>query len=92
MAEPVKPANNSIAFAVTSMVTGIVGLILGVFFWLSLPLAAVAITFGALGMRRPIGKGMAIAGLVTGSVAALIGLCIIMLALIAANTPTYYTY
>lgn len=94
MAETTTKQTGGIGFAVTSLVTGIVGLLLGFFFWLSLPLAAVAITFGALAMRRggP-GKGMAIAGLVTGCIAALAALFIIMLAIIAAvSTPSYPSY
>jgi hypothetical protein len=95
MANETTKTKGSMAFSVTSLVTGIVGVLFGFFFWMSLPLAAVAITFGALSLKKGSpGKGMAIAGLVTGVIAALAGLFIVLLAIIgaAATTPTYYYY
>jgi len=64
-------------FAVTALVTGIVGLVLSWVPGLDLVLAIVAITFGSLGWhyanaRSLAGKGMAIAGLVMGIITAVI--------------------
>lgn len=92
-----------VAFGVTSLVTGIVSVISGLIFWVSLPLAAVAIVFAALGMRRSDSRSLAIAGLVTGAVGAFIALATIVLAVIAVtagapsvpdynNTPSVHFY
>lgn len=74
---PQPPHSKTSGFAVTALVTGIVGL---VFSWvplLDLVLAIVAVTFGALGWhyastRGQAGKGMAIAGLVMGILTAVL--------------------
>ncbi len=87
-----------VAYGVTSLVTGIVALVGAWLIWISLPLAVLAIVFGALGMKRPDSKGLAIAGLVTGSVAALIALVIVFFWILAITvaapgfdtTPGYY--
>jgi len=84
-----------VAYGVTSLVTGIVALLAGWFVWFSLPLGAIAIIFGALGMKRPDSKGLAIAGLVTGSIGAFIGLVVIFFFVLAVtvgapSTPSYY--
>ena len=95
--ETTKTQPRSIAFPVTSLVTGIIGMLFGFFFWMSLPLAAVAISFGAMSLKKGTPeKGMAIAGLVTGIIAALAGLFIMLLTFIgvaaSTPTPTYYYY
>jgi hypothetical protein len=64
-------------FAVTALVTGIVGLVLSWVPGLDLVLAAVAIVFGSLGWhyagtRGLAGKGMAIAGLTMGIITVVI--------------------
>jgi hypothetical protein len=74
-----------VAFGVTSLVTGIVSVVSGLIFWVSLPVAVVAIVFGALGMKKPDSRPLAIAGLVTGAVGAFIALAVIVLAIIAVN-------
>lgn len=94
-----QPVNGGgVSYGVTSIVTGIVALTGAWLIWISLPLAALAIIFGALGIKRPDSKGLAIAGLVTGSVAALIALVILFFWVLALTvsapgfdaTPTYY--
>ncbi len=97
MAQEVKiqKTGGGVAYGVTSLVTGIVALLAGWFVWFSLPLGAIAIIFGALGMKRPDSKGLAIAGLVTGSIGAFIGLVVIFFAIVAVTVgapsgPTYY--
>lgn len=65
---PAAPSGLSVA----SMVLGILTL---PFFWwglATLAMVVLAITFGAIGIGRPGGRGMATAGLVLGSVGALI--------------------
>ncbi|MEQ2527880.1 DUF4190 domain-containing protein [Bacillaceae bacterium CLA-AA-H227] len=52
--------------AVTALVLGIVGLVLGWVPVLPYPLGILAIIFGFIGMRKPIKKGLAITGLITG--------------------------
>lgn len=52
--------------AITSMILGIVGL---VFFWVPFipyPLAILAVIFGFVGMKKVVGKGFSVAGIVTG--------------------------
>jgi len=91
-----QPAHGGgVAYGVTSLVTGIVALLAGWFVWFSLPLGAIAIVFGALGMKRPDSKGMAIAGLITGAIGAFIGLVVVFFFVLAVtvgapSTPPYY--
>jgi hypothetical protein len=74
MPQPIQ--NDSPAFGITSMVTGIVALVLVWIPLINFALSTIAIIFGVLGLRKPASKGMAIAGLATGSVAMLITLII----------------
>ena len=59
--------------AITSLVLGIVSLVISVFFaglnWLGIPVAIVGIILGALGRKNAEKKGMATAGLVMSIIA-----------------------
>lgn len=96
MAEPKNSTPTaSSAFSITSLVTGITGL---VFIWAPLfgfVLSVLAIIFGGIALKKQFpSKGMAIAGLITGivGVAIVIFVCILVLAGISlsASTPDYY--
>jgi hypothetical protein len=71
-------------FAITSMVLGIISVVICLIWPVSIPLAIIAVVFAiiALVKRRP-GKGMSIAGLVTGGVTLLIMGSILLVGLIA---------
>ncbi|TAL14675.1 hypothetical protein EPN95_02105 [Patescibacteria group bacterium] len=98
----VQPTNSgSVAFSVTSLVTGVVAFLTGWIFFLSIPVGAVAIVFAAINLKKGYGgKGLAIAGLVTGIVGAAFGLGVLVLAIIGSLNagapsvpqPGYYTY
>lgn len=85
---PRVPVQPSSGFAVTALVTGIVG---AVFSWvpgLGLLLGIIAVTFGGIGLVKAnhgtaAGKGMAIAGLVLGILA--IGVFILLIAVVASG-------
>ena len=64
------------------MVLGIIALVLFCVFYISIPCAIVAIIFGILGLKST-EKGMAIAGLVTGSIGLFISIAIIVIVFIA---------
>lgn len=86
-AEPAAPAPVSPTptngLAVAALVTGIVAVITGwVPFW-GLLVGVAAVVLGILGLKKATGKGMAIAGLVTGAVGALWGLLVSVLFVIA---------
>lgn len=52
--------------AVASMVLGIIGLVL---FWVPImpyPLAILAVIFGFVGLKKPVGKGFSVTGVITG--------------------------
>lgn len=95
MAQQTTAPTNSAAFGITSMVTGILSLVL---FWLpfiNFALGVVAVIFGVLGLKKPGSKGMSIAGLSTGGLGLLISLFqgIFWIAVVlgaAAGTPTSY--
>lgn len=90
------PAASS-AFSITSLVTGITGL---VFIWapfFSIVLSILAIVFGGIALKRKNpGRGMAIAGLVTGIVAFALLLMSFIFVLIGVSmvvsAPEYYQY
>ncbi len=63
--------------SITSMVLGIVSIVLCCVYYISIPSSILAIIFGAVGMKKG-GKGMAIAGIVCG----IIGLALYILAII----------
>lgn len=73
------------ALAIVSLVTGILSLITGP---LGIVLGGVALACGIPAMRRPDGgRGLAIAGVVTGGVGLLVGLGIVLLAYAGVLTP-----
>lgn len=88
------PVHHGTGFAVTSLVTGIVSLVLFFIPVFGFMLGAVAVVFGSISMRHPEGRGMAIAGLVTGSVTVLISMIILAFWLLAWTfappQPSYY--
>lgn len=65
--------NTSKGLSVAALVLGIVGLVLCAVPMLGFLLGVIALIFGIIGIRRQPAKGMAITGIVTGSVAILIG-------------------
>lgn len=73
-----EPKKEKKGFCIASMVLGIVALVFFCIWYISIPCGILAIVFGILGVKT-IHKGMAIAGLITGS----IGLVISMIILIA---------
>lgn len=74
--------------AVTSLVFGIISLVIGFFFrWLGAIIALVGIILGAVGRKNPEKKGIATAGLVLS----IIGLVISIIMLIACNAVSVGT-
>lgn len=64
-------------FAIASMVLGIVALVLFCIWYISIPCGILAIIFGILSVKST-GKGMAIAGLITGGIGTAIAFIIFM--------------
>jgi membrane-bound ClpP family serine protease len=78
--------NPSKAFAITSLVLGIVSIPFICCTWVGLVIAIAGLVFGILSItRKESGKGMAIAGIVCSSVAAVV---IIILLIVAAMSPS----
>lgn len=97
---PTAPAAPSNGFAVTSLVTGILAAVTGVFsigtlFILSIPLGIIGLVFGILGLRHNQSKGMSIAGIVTSSAGLFAGLAFLTWVILAiaigtaAGFPSY---
>lgn len=72
------PKKERKGFCIASMVLGIVALVFFCIWYISIPCAILAIIFGILGIKTPT-KGMAIAGLVTGSIGLVVSIAIIIL-------------
>lgn len=72
-----EPKKNRKGFCITSMVLGIIALVFFCVWYISIPCAILAIIFGILGIKST-GKGMAIAGLVTGSIGLIVSIAIIV--------------
>lgn len=73
--EVVKEESKTICgFSIAALVLGIVSLVLLCAWVVSIPCSILAIIFGILGIKKP-GKGMAIAGIITGSIAFAIWVC-----------------
>lgn len=73
---PVAEPSNGMAIA--SMVVGIVGLLTS-WFTIGFIAGVVALILGILSVKKPKGKGMAIAGIVTGGLAMLTGIIVFMI-------------
>lgn len=72
-----EPKKDRKGFCIASMVLGIIALVLFCVWYLSIPCAILAVIFGILGIKSK-GKGMAIAGLVTGSIGLVVSVFIII--------------
>jgi hypothetical protein len=75
----------SIGLSVTSMVLGIISLVIFCIWFISMPLAIMAIIFGSIGMSKG-GKGMAIAGVVCAISAIFLFLVFLIIGLTAGPT------
>ncbi len=73
------------AFAITSLVTGIVAFVLG-FTFIGFILGAAAVVFGILALKKNQNKGMAIAGIITGGLGFIASLIVTAIAIIALAT------
>jgi hypothetical protein len=81
--QPPAPQGGSIGLAVTSMILGIISLICFCAWYISLPLALIAIVLGFIAKGQADrgqagGRGMAVAGLVLGSIAVLLALILMV--------------
>ncbi|HWT40031.1 MAG TPA: DUF4190 domain-containing protein [Dongiaceae bacterium] len=77
------PASHSNGLGIAALVVGIVAIISGwVPFW-SVLVGAAAVVLGILGLKKAQGKGMSIAGIITGAIGLLWGLLITILFIVA---------
>lgn len=76
-----EPKKEKKGFCIASMVLGIVALVFFCIWYVSIPCGILAIIFGILGIKS-INKGMAIAGLITGSIGLVISTLIVIFILI----------
>lgn len=72
-----EPKKDRKGFCIASMVLGIIALVFFCIWYVSIPCAILAIIFGVLGIKST-GKGMAIAGLITGSIGLVVSILIIV--------------
>lgn len=72
-----EPKKEKKGFCIASLVLGIVALVFFCLWYISIPCGILAIIFGILGIKS-INKGMAIAGLITGSIGLVIATLIIV--------------
>lgn len=73
-----EPKKEKKGFCIASMVLGIVSLVFFCIWYISIPCGILAIIFGILGIKT-INKGMAIAGLITGSIGLVVSTLIIII-------------
>ncbi len=77
MGEAPQPQGKGVAIA--ALVLGIVSLALCLYWFLSIPAGIVAIVLGVIARRRGVGAGMALAGIITGALGAVLGFVILVL-------------
>jgi len=70
--QPAAPSSSTNGLAIASLVTGILAFLCGLFF-MGLVFGAAAVVLGVVGLKRPGGRGLAIAGITTGIVGAVSG-------------------
>lgn len=71
--------------AITSLITGILSIVLCLYWFISLPLGIAGVITGVLGKKAALvkgGGGMAMAGLITGAIGVLLGVIMVVLFLI----------
>ena len=90
------PASGNNTLAIVSMILGIVSIPLACCFYIGILPGIAGIVLGVLGQRKAAemngsGKGMALAGIITGAVGAALGLLLIVLNVII-GTSTSWTY
>ncbi len=76
-----EPKKEKKGFCIASMVLGIVCLVFFCVWYLSIPCGILAIIFGILGIKST-SKGMAIAGLITGSIGLVVSILIVIFIII----------
>ncbi len=79
-----EPKKERKGFCIASMVLGIVALVFFCIWYVSIPCAILAIIFGILGIKTAT-RGMAIAGLVTGSIGLAISIILIVFIIIGVS-------
>lgn len=79
-----EPKKDRKGFCIASMVLGIVALVFFCIWYVSIPCAILAIIFGILGIKTAT-RGMAIAGLVTGSIGLAISIILIVFIIIGVS-------
>lgn len=82
------PQKNRKGLCIAALVLGIVALVFCCVWFISIPCGILAVIFGILGIKTP-DKGMAIAGLVTGSIGLAISIVIIMMIFIYGFAEGY---
>ena len=84
----VKEGNGNIGFAIASLICGILSILCCCFVWLALVLGIAGIVLGIITLTQKYeGKGMAIAGIITGGV----GLLLFLIVLLVAGTTDAFT-
>ncbi len=72
-----EPKKDKKGFCIASMVLGIIALVCFCVWYISIPCAILAIIFGVIGIKST-SKGMAVAGLVTGSIGLIVSIAIFL--------------
>lgn len=76
-------SGGNIGFSIASMVCGILSILCCCAWYISIILAGVAIVFGILSLKKNAdGRNMAIAGLITGGIGAVLSIIVLVLALV----------
>lgn len=89
--QPPKPPKNTLGMV--SMIIGIVSIVFCCFLpYLSIPLDIVAIVLGIIALRKPGGKGMAIAGIIIGAVILIAGIILLGMVAYFITTPEFQHY
>lgn len=84
-----EPKKDKKGFCIASMVLGIVALVLFWMWYIAIPCAILAIIFGILGIKST-QKGMAITGVVTGSIGLIVSIILIVFIVIVGMALGIY--
>jgi hypothetical protein len=93
-AAPDAPAAKSPVLSIVSLILGILGFLGSFCFGSGFLFGAVAVVLGIIGRgKEPKGKGMALAGIITGALAVLISIIVwVVIGIAAATSGTITTY
>lgn len=83
------PAQPGKGLAITSLVLGILSVLLCLYWFIALPIGIVAVVLGIMARSKGVGGGMALTGIITGALGAVLALILAILTFAGGGIADY---